>query len=67
MKNIIPPVPLEALLDELAEYYLELKNSGAIERENARWESIEIDLDDGYAFTTDWIQERLRFLDEYFD
>ncbi len=56
----------KALLDPLAAHYALLKNSGAIERENARWESIQIDLDDGYQFTSGWIKDRLKYLDDYF-
>jgi len=56
----------KALLDPITEYYKLLKGSGAIDRENARWEDIMIDLDAEYEYITGWINDRLSYLDMHF-
>ena len=51
-----------------ARYYADLlKRSGAIERENLRWESVDIDMDYELIYFTQWIQRRLEYLDLVFD
>ncbi len=56
----------EVLLDPINDYYRMLKGSGAIDRENARWEDIRIDLDAEYEYITEWINNRISYLDEQF-
>ena len=58
---------LDALLAP-ARYYTDfLKRSGAIERENLRWESVDIDMDYELIYFTQWTQRRLEYLDLVFD
>ena len=44
-----------------------LKGSGAIERENDRWQDAEIDMDQELQYLSDWITLRLQYLDLVFD
>ena len=44
-----------------------LKRSGAIERENDRWQDAEIDMDQELLYLSDWISLRLQYLDLVFD
>jgi len=44
-----------------------LKRSGAIERENDRWQDAEIDMDQELLYLGDWISLRLQYLDQVFD
>jgi hypothetical protein len=44
-----------------------LVSSGAIERENWRWEEAMIDLDQEYDYIGDWLQKRIDYLDQHFD
>ena len=58
---------LDALLAP-ARYYTDfLKRSGAIERENLRWESVDIDMDYELLYFAQWTQRRLEYLDLVFD
>ncbi len=57
----------EALLQPINEYYHLMKNNGVIDRENSRWDNVNIDLDGEYIFITEWIIERLEYLDNYFE
>ena len=43
------------------------KQSGAIERENNRWEGVDIDIDQELLYFTQWTALRLEYLDQDFD
>jgi len=46
-------------------YYVDLlQRSGAIERENKRWETIDLDLDQGLLYFSQWTTQRLHYLDQ---
>lgn len=44
-----------------------LKRSGAIERENDRWQGVEIDMDQELQYLSQWITQRLQYLDQVYD
>jgi len=44
-----------------------LKRSGAIDRENDRWQGVEIDMDQELQYFSHWISLRLQYLDLVFD
>ncbi len=51
-----------------AEAYADLLNrSGAIERENQRWESVDLDIDQALIYYSQWTSLRLDYLDLVFD
>jgi spore coat protein H len=56
----------KSLLEPITEYYTLLKVSGAIDRENTRWDDANIDLDTEYDYINGWIRSRLEVLDEHF-
>jgi spore coat protein H len=45
----------------------QLKESGAIYRENNIWPDIDLDLDWEREYIADWLEKRLEYLDEYFE
>jgi hypothetical protein len=57
----------ESLLSPISKYYTGMTSSGAIERENSRWEDISIDPQMEYEYISTWIEARLHYLDEEFD
>jgi len=57
----------DSLMLPIHKYYTLLKNSGAIERENSRWEGVSIDLDQEYSYIDEWLEARLEYLDDQFD
>ncbi len=44
-----------------------LKQSGAIERENMRWQDMEIDMEYEFQYLLNWTSLRLEYLDQVFD
>lgn len=50
----------------VTEYFRLLTESGAYERERNRWQEFPLDHAEEYRYITEWIQDRLVFLDEYF-
>ena len=58
---------LDTLLAPARFYADLLKRSGAIERENLRWESVDIDMDYELLYFAQWTQRRLEYLDLVFD
>jgi hypothetical protein len=57
----------DSLISTVNRYYQELHKSGAIERENRRWEDVDIDHEYEYAYICDWIEQRLLILDQTFN
>ncbi len=57
----------DSLFNPIIKYHTAMTSSGAIERENSRWEDISIDPQSEYVFISEWIEARLHFLDEEFD
>jgi len=57
----------DTLIASVNKYYTQLKKSGVIERENSRWEDVQIDFDYEYEYITDWIDQRLLILDGKFN
>lgn len=55
------------LFQAIDEYYELLKNNGVIERENQRWGEFIIDLDAEHDFITQWLKNRLAYLDTHFE
>lgn len=53
----------ESLMEPISQYYNQVKGSGAIERENARWGNPIIDYELEYDYISDWIEGRLIYLD----
>ena len=58
---------LDSLMAPTIFYTDLLERSGAIDRENARWEDAEIDLDQERLYFTEWIRLRLNYLDQVLD
>ena len=58
---------LDSLLAPALFYTDLLKQSGAIERENNRWEGVDIDIDQELQYFTQWTALRLEYLDQDFD
>ena len=58
---------LDSLIAPALRYSDLLKRSGAIERENDRWQGMEIDMDQGLQYFSQWIALRLDYLDLVFD
>ncbi|MCP4309768.1 MAG: hypothetical protein GY790_00765 [Bacteroidetes bacterium] len=56
----------ESLMEPISQYYLQINESGAMERENARWGDLEIDYDLEYEYISSWIEGRLNYLDKNF-
>jgi spore coat protein H len=56
----------DSLMHDIDRNYVMLKQSGAIDRENARWEDIQIDFDQEYVYISAWIEARLDYLDSHF-
>ena len=57
----------DTLMAAVDRYSSALKKSGVIERENSRWEDVEIDFEYEYNYITDWIERQLLIQDRYFD
>ncbi len=57
----------DTLIASVNKYYNQLKKSGVIDRENNRWEDVQIDLEYEYEYITDWIDQRLLILDGNFN
>jgi spore coat protein H len=57
----------DSLLASALVYADLLKESGVIERENARWPAAEMDLDYQIRYLSDWTSARLEYLDRVFD
>jgi len=57
----------DSLLLPFSQYHKAMLLNGAYERENMRWEEISIDPDMEYEYISNWIEARLRFLDDKFD
>ncbi len=58
---------LDSLLAPARRYTGLLKRSGAIERENGRWQGVEIDIDYELLYLSQWTTLRLAYLDQVFD
>jgi len=58
---------VDSLILPVLQYADLLKRSGAIERENDRWQDAEIDMDQELLYLSDWISLRLQYLDLVFD
>ncbi len=58
---------LDSLLAPARLYTDLLKQSGAIERENNRWEGVDIDIDHQLLYFNQWTALRLEYLDQDFD
>ena len=58
---------LDSLLAPAQVYTDLLKRSGAIERENRRWEHVDIDMDYELLYLSQWTTLRLKYLDLVFD
>jgi len=56
----------DSLTDPLHLYYMQIKEAGAMKRENDRWDDIEINYDLEYEYILAWIEERLEYLDDQF-
>jgi len=56
----------ESLMKPINQYYMQIKGSGAMERETARWSDVEIDYDQEYEYISEWIEGRLNYLDNHF-
>ena len=57
----------DSLMHTIDQHYACLKQSGAIDRENARWKEFQIDFDQEYAYISQWIEARLNYLDQHFN
>ena len=57
----------ESLLSPISKYYSAMTSSGAMDRENSRWEDISIDPQMEYEYISQWIDARLLYLDEKLD
>jgi hypothetical protein len=57
----------DSLLVPAINYADLLYRSGAIERENNRWEKVEIDIDQELLYFSQWTSQRLDYLDLVFD
>lgn len=57
----------ENLYLPLQEYHHSLISSGALERENKRWDDISLDHQEEYSYVVNWLDERLKVLDSKFD
>jgi len=55
----------DTLKSQIDKYYMQLKNNGVIERENARWE-LQIELEEEYLYILEWMEARLRYMDRHF-
>ena len=58
---------LDSLMATAQVYTDLLKRSGAIERENDRWESVDIHIDQELLYFSQWTTQRLEYLDQIFD
>lgn len=58
---------LDSLIAPVRFYTDLLKRSGAIERENRRWEGADIRMDEEFQYLIQWTTMRLKYLDEVFD
>jgi spore coat protein H len=57
----------DSLVAPVSRYYQEIGQSGAIERENARWSDIKIDYEMEYTYLLNWMEGRLKYLDNHFE
>lgn len=57
----------DSLLAPARAYADLLNRSGAIERENQRWESVNLDIDQALIYMSQWTSRRLEYLDLVFD
>lgn len=57
----------DSLIIPIQEYQAIWISSGAIQRENKRWEEVSIDPQSEYEHISEWLEERLDYLDERFD
>ncbi len=57
----------DSLLAPARSYADLLKRSGALERENKRWESVDLDLDQALLYFSQWTTQRLNYLDLVFN
>jgi hypothetical protein len=60
------PFSEETITGRVAGYYRSLAESGAYAREKQRWQEFPMDHASEYAYITEWIHERLGYLDEHF-
>jgi hypothetical protein len=60
------PLSEAALTGMVAEYHQLLDESGAYAREKDRWQEFPMDHAAEYTYISEWIHERLTFLDEHF-
>jgi spore coat protein H len=58
---------LDSLIAPARNYTDLLKRSGAIERENSRWLSAKIDMDQELQYLLNWMTLRLNYLEQVFD
>jgi len=58
---------LDSLVHPVRQNVNLLKRSGAIDRENNRWEDIDIDMDEELLYYSQWLTLRLAYLDQVFD
>ena len=64
------PLHTDSILALVSRYYQAVKNSGAAQREEAKWSGDSdvwgdvIDFDTEYAYVCDWIKRRMVFIDE---
>lgn len=58
---------LDSLIAPAQQYTDLLKRSGAIERENRRWEGADTHMDAALQYLTHWSRLRIEYLDEVFD
>jgi hypothetical protein len=58
---------LDSLLAPAYEYADLLTSSGAVDRENRRWQGVEIDLEKELDYLSQWLILRLQYLDTTFD
>lgn len=56
----------QELMQLVHDHYYLIKTNGVIERENDRWNDININYQEEYEYLCGWISARLQFLDDYF-
>jgi spore coat protein H len=56
----------EVIISQLEANYYQLKNNGSYTREFKRWNDSIPDIDEEFAYISTWINNRLIFLDSYF-
>ncbi len=57
----------ENIIARFEEYKDNFINSGALDRENKKWENADVDLESEFIMIKSWLKERIDYLDDYFD